>query len=169
MVTAAMKLKDACSLGKKSYDQPRQHIKKQRRYFADKCPSSQSYGFFSSHVWIRKLDDKEDWALKNWCFWTVAFEKTLGSPLVSKEIKPVNPKGNQPWIFIEGLMLKLQCLATWCEELTLWKRPWCWDRLKAGERGNRGWDGWTASLTQWTCCCYWVASVMSDSVWPHGL
>ena len=85
---------------KKSYDQPRQHIKKQRHYFADKGPCSQSYGFSSSHVWMWKLDHKEVWALKNWCFRAVLLEKTLGSPLDCKEIKPINLKGNQPWIVI---------------------------------------------------------------------
>ena len=85
---------------KKSYGQPRQYIKKQRLYFADKCPSSQSYGFSSSNVWMWKLDHKENWVLKNWCFQTVMLEKTLESPLDCKEIKPVNPKGNQSWILI---------------------------------------------------------------------
>ena len=85
---------------KKSYEQPRQHIKKQRYYFAIKCPSSKSCGFSSSHVWIWVLYHKESWALKNWCFWTVVLEETLESPLDWKEIKSVNPKGNQPWIFI---------------------------------------------------------------------
>ena len=95
MVTAAMKLKDACSL-EESYDQPRQHIKRQRHYFADKCPSNQSYGF---SIWMRELDQKESWAPKNWCFWSVVLEKTLESPLDCK-IKTVNPKGNQSWIVI---------------------------------------------------------------------
>ena len=72
---------------KKSYDKPREHIKKQRPYFANKDPSSQSYGFSSSHVWLWELDYKESWELKNWCFWTVVLEKTLESPLDSKEIK----------------------------------------------------------------------------------
>ena len=85
---------------KKSYDQSRQHIKKQRHYFANKCPCSQSYGFSNSHVWMWDLDHKESWAPKSWCFWTVVLEKTLESPLNCKEIKSVNPKGNQPWIFI---------------------------------------------------------------------
>ena len=84
---------------KKSYDKPRQHIKKQRYYFANKGPSSQSYGFSSSHVWMWELDHKESWVLKNWCFWTAVLEKTLEGPLDYKEIKPVHPKGNQPWIF----------------------------------------------------------------------
>ena len=85
---------------KKSYDQPRQHIQKQRHYFAIKGPSSQSYGFSSSHVWMWELDHKESRVPKNWCFWTVVLEKTLKSPLDSKEIQPVHPKGNQSWIFI---------------------------------------------------------------------
>ena len=77
-----------------------QHINKQRHYFANKGPSSQSYGFSSSHVWMWELDYKENWALKNWCFWTVVLEKTLESPWDCKEIQPVHPKGNEPWIFI---------------------------------------------------------------------
>ena len=85
----------------KSYDQPRQNIKKQRHYFANKGPSSQSYGFSTSHVWMWELEDKESWVPKNWCFWTVVLEKTLESPLDCKEIKPVNPKRNWSWIFIE--------------------------------------------------------------------
>ena len=80
---------------KKSYDQPRQHIKKQRRYFANKGLSSQSYGFSSGHVWIWELDHTAGWAPKNWCFRTVMLVKTLESPLDYKDIKPVNPKGNQ--------------------------------------------------------------------------
>ena len=99
MVTAAMKLKDACSL-EEIYDQPRQHIEKQRHYFADKGLFSQSYYFSSSHLWMWELNYKESWALKYWCFWTVVLEKTLESPLDCKEIKPVHPKGNQSWIFI---------------------------------------------------------------------
>ena len=90
-----MKLKDACSL-----EEPTQYIKKERHYFADKSTSSQRYGFSSNHVWMWELDHKESWVLKKWCFWTVVLEKTLERPLDSKEIKPVNPKGNQPWIFI---------------------------------------------------------------------
>ena len=85
---------------KKSYDQPRQHIKKWRHYFANKCKSSQGYGFSSGHVWMWELDYKESWAPKNWCFWTVVLEKTLESPLDYKEIQPVHCKGNQSWIFI---------------------------------------------------------------------
>ena len=143
MVTAAMKLKDACSLEEKLY-QPRQQIKKQRHYFANKGPSSQSYGFSSSHVWMWQLDYKESWELKNWCFWTVVLEKTLESPLDCKKIQPVHLKGNQSWIFIGRTDAEAETptFATWCKELTHWKRPWCWERLKAGGEGDdRGWDG----------------------------
>ena len=135
---------------KKNYDQPRQHIKKQRHYLAN----NESYGFSSSHVWMWELDYKESWVPKNWCFWSVVFEKTLESPLDCKEIQAVNSKGNQPWIFIGRTDAKaetLNTLATWCKELTHWKRPWCWERLKArGEGDNRGWDGCMASPTGWT-------------------
>ena len=88
------------ALCKTSYDQPRQHIKKQRHYFANKGLSSQSYGFSSGHVWMWELDNKESRAPKNWCFWTVVLEKTLESPLDCKQIQLVHPKGNQSWIFI---------------------------------------------------------------------
>ena len=80
--------------------QPRQHIKNQRHYLANKGPSSQSYGFSSNHVWMWELDYKENWAVKNWCFWTVVLEKTFERHLDCKEIQPVHPKGNQSWIFI---------------------------------------------------------------------
>ena len=94
MVIAAMKLKDAYPLEGK-LDQPRQHIQKQRHYFANKGPSSQGYGFSSGHVWMWELDYEESWAQKNWCFWTVVLEKTLESPLDCKEIQPVHSKGDQ--------------------------------------------------------------------------
>ena len=107
MVTAAMKLKDACSL-EESYDQPRQHIKKQRHYFANKGPPSQGYGFSSSHVWMWELDYKESWAPKNWYFWIVVLKKTLESPFDCKKIQSVHPKGISPEYSWEGLMLKLK-------------------------------------------------------------
>ena len=99
MVTAAMKLKTHAPW-KKSYAQHRQHIKKQRYYFADKGLSSQSYGFSSSHVWIWELYPRESGVPKNWCFCTVVYEMILESPLDYKEFKQVHPKGNQSWIFI---------------------------------------------------------------------
>ena len=113
-----------------------------------------------------ELDYKKSWALKNWCFWSVVLEKTLESPLDCKEIQPVHPKGNQSWIFIQGLMLKRNSntFATWCEELIHLKRPWCWERSRAGGEGDdRGWDGWMASPTWWT----WVW-VGSGSWWWTG-
>ena len=85
---------------KKSHDKPRQCIKKQRHHFVNKGPSSQSHGFSRCHIWMWEFNHKEGWVLKNWCFWIVVLEKTLESPLDSKEIKPVNPKGNKPWITI---------------------------------------------------------------------
>ena len=102
-----------CSLlapWKKSYDQPRQHIKKHRHYFANKGMSSQGYGFSSTHVWMWELDYKESWVPKNWCFWTVVLEKTLESPLDCKEIQPVHPKEISLEYLLEGLMLKLKFL-----------------------------------------------------------
>ena len=85
---------------KKGYDKPRQLIKKHRHYFTNKCPSSQSYGSSSSQVWMWELDHKESWTLQNWCFRTVVLEKTLKSSLDCKEIKWVQPKLDQSWIFI---------------------------------------------------------------------
>jgi len=130
------------------------------RDIVHKGSSSQGYSFSSDHVWMWELDCKESWAQKNWCFWTVVLEKTLEGPrdparwsnrFVLKEISP--------GCSLEGLMLNWNSntLATWCEELTHLKRPWCWERLRAGGEGNyRGWDGWMASLTQWTW--FWIGS-----------
>ena len=133
MVTAAIKLKDIYSLEGK-LDQPRQHIKKQRHYCVNKGPSSQGYGFSSSHVWMWELDYKESWTPENWYFWTVVLEKTPESPSDSKEIQPVHPKGNQSWIFIRST--DAEALAPWCKELIHLKRPWCWERLKVGGEGD---------------------------------
>ena len=88
-------------------------IKKQRHHFANKGPYSQSYGFSSSHVWIWELYHKEGWMPKNWCFWTVVLEKTLESPLDCKKIKPVNHKGNQPWIFIGRIDAETEVPILW--------------------------------------------------------
>ena len=107
---------------KKSYDQPRQHIKKQRHHFADKGLSSQSYGFSSSHVWLWELDYKESWVLKNWCFRTVVLEKTLESPWTARRsnqsiLKEINPEyslGNWCWSWNSNT------LATWCKEPPHW-------------------------------------------------
>ena len=103
-----------------SYDQPRQHIKRQRHYFVNKGPSSQDYGFSSSHVWMWELDYKENWALKNWCFWTVVLEKTLKSPLDCKEIQPVHPKWNQSWIFIGRTDVEAETPILWPPDVKNW-------------------------------------------------
>ena len=146
MATAAMKLKDTCSL-KKSYDQPRQHIKKQRRYSAYKGPSSQSYGFSNSHVWMWELDHIESWALKNWCFWTVVLEKTLGSPLDHKEIQPVHPMGNQSWIFTERTDAEAETPILWPPDTKNWltgkdlnaRKDWRWQEKGTIEEEMAGW------------------------------
>ena len=131
MVTADMELKDVCSLEEKLW-QTRQHIKKQRYHFANKGPSSQSYGFSSSHVWMWEFDHKEGWVPKNWCFQTAVLEKTLESPLDCKEIQPVSPKGNQPWMCMGRTDAEAEAPILWPPH---WKRLWCWERLKAqGER-----------------------------------
>ena len=90
-----------------------QHVEKERDYFADKGPSTQSYGFSSSHVWMWELHHRESWELKTWYFWTVMLEKTLESPLDCKEIKPVNPKRNPPWIFIGRTDAEVEALILW--------------------------------------------------------
>ena len=105
---------------KKSYDQPRQHNKKQRHYFANKGPSSQSYHFSSSHICMWELDYKENWAPKNWCFWTVVLEKTLASLLDCKEIQPVHPKGNQSWIFIGRTDTEAETPILWPPDAKNW-------------------------------------------------
>ena len=153
---------------KKSYGPPRQHIKKQRCYSANKVPSSQSCGFSSSHVWIWELDYKESWALKNWCFWTVVLEKTLESPLDSKKIQPVHPNGDQSWVFIGRTDAETETLILWpwnplaiplamklnpkfssYEELTHFKRLWMLGKTEGRRRGQqrmRWLDGITNSM-----------------------
>ena len=122
---------------KNSYDKSRQCIKKQKYHFANKGPSSQSYGFSSCHVWTWELDYKESWAPKNWCFQTVVLEKTLESPLDCKEVKPVNPKGNQPWIFTERTGSEAEAPILWPPDSKsqLWKRLWCWESLRTRGEG----------------------------------
>ena len=134
---------------KKSYDKPRQHIKKQGHYFVDKDPSSQSYGF-SSHVWMWELDYKEGWAPKNWCFWIVMLEKTLESPLDCKEMQPVHFKGNQSWIFLgrtdaeaETTILLPPDTKNWL----IWKDPDAGQDWRQEEKGITedemlGWHHW---------------------------
>ena len=117
---------------------------------ADKGPSSQSYGFSSSHVWMWQLDHKESWALKNWCFWAVLLEKTLASPLDSKEIQPVNPKGNQYWIFIGRTDAEAETPMLWPPDeknSVNWKDPDAGEDWRQEEKGTAedemvGWHHW---------------------------
>ena len=134
---------------RKSYDQPRQHIKKQRHYFANKGPCSQSYGFSSSHVWMWELEYEESWVLKNWCFWILVMEKTLESRLDSKEIQPVHPKGNQSWIFIRKADPEAETPILWPHDVKnwlIWKDPdagedWRWEKGTT-EDEMVGWHHW---------------------------
>ena len=135
---------------KKSYDQPRQHIKKQRHYSTNKGLSSQSYGFSSSHVWKWELDYKESWAPKNWCFWTVVLEKTLESPLDCKDIQPIHPTGNQSWIFIGRTEAEAETPVLWPSDVKNWligKDPDAEKDLRQEEKGTTeeemvGWHHW---------------------------
>ena len=130
----------------------RQHIKKQRHYFANKGPSSQGYGFSSSHAWMWELDCEESWVPKNWCFWTVVLEKTLESPLDCKEIKPVHPKGNQSWIFIGRTDVEPETSILWPPEAKNWLTGQDPMLGKIEGRRRRGWqrmrllDGITDSM-----------------------
>ena len=120
-------------------------VKKQRHHFADKSPYSQGYGLSSSHVWLWELDHKEGWVPKNWCFGTVVLEKTLESPLDSKEIKPVDFKGNHPWIFIGRADAEAEAPILWppdAKRRLIWKNPDAWKI-----EGRRRWlDGITDSM-----------------------
>ena len=172
MVIAAMKLKD--TPWKESYDQHRQHIKKQRHYFVNKGPSSQGYGFSSGHVWMWELDWEESWMLKNWCFWTVVLEKTLESPLDCKKIQPVHPKGDQSWLFIgrTNVKLKLQYFGHLMRRADSFEKTLMLGKMRAGGDGNdRGWDGWMASPTQWMGFSELQELVMDREAWcaVHGV
>ena len=135
-----------------SYDQPRQHIKKQRHYFANKGPSSQGYGFSSGHVWMWELDYKQSWVPKNWCFWTVVLEKTLESPLDCKEIQPVHPKGDQSWVFSGRTDVEAETLILWLSDAKCWligKDPDAgkdWGQEEKGWQRIRWLDGITNSM-----------------------
>ena len=141
----AMKLKD--TPWKESYDQPRQHIKKQRHYFANKGPSGKGYGFSSSPVWIWELDCEEGWARKNWWFWTVALEKTLESTLDCKEIQPVHPEADQSWVFTGKTDAKAETPVLWPPHAKSWLvgkdpdagRDWGKEEMGMTENEMVGW------------------------------
>ena len=134
----------------KSYDQPRQHTKEQRHHFANKGPSSKSYGFSSSHVWMWELDYKESWAPKSWCFWSVVLEKTLESPLDCKEIKPVYPKGKQSQILIGRTDAETETPIFWPPDAKNWLigkdcdagKDWRWQEKGMTEDEMVGWHHW---------------------------
>ena len=138
-------------------------LKKHRHNFPNKGLYSQSYGFLTSQVWMWELDHKEGWLLKNWWFQTVVLEKTLESPLDSKEIKPVHTKWNQPWILVGRTDAKAEPPILWPPdaESAHWKTPWCWEGLKAkGEEGSQRWDSWMA-------CGWmpWVGWIHTQRMW----
>ena len=183
MVTAAMKLRHLL-LWRKAMP-AKQHIKKQRHYFANKGPSSQSYGFSCSHVWMWELDYKECWAQKNWCFLTAVLQKTLESPLDCKEIQPVHPKGDQPWVFIGRADVEAETpifcppdLKSWL----IWKDPdagkdWGQEEKGTTEDEMIGWHyrldghgfGWTLGVGDGqgglACCGSWGHKESDISEW----
>ena len=159
-----MKLKDIP--WKEIYDQPREHIKKQRHYFANKGLSSQGYGFSSGHVWMWQLNCEESWGLKNWCLWTAVLEKTLESPVDCKEIQPVHSRGDQSWVFFGRNDAKAETPVLWPPHAKSWligKDPVAGRDWGKEEKGTTGWDGWMASPTWQT----WVW-VNSRSWWWTG-
>ena len=140
-------------LWQKSCGKPRQCIKKQRHHFANKGLYSQNYSFSSSQVWLCEFYHKEGkcWRIDVSVMW--CWRRLLRVPWTARSLNYSIIKEANPGYLLEGLMLRLNSntLATWCEELTHWKRPWCWERLRAGgEKGDRGWDDWMASPIQWT-------------------
>ena len=142
---------------KKSYDQPRQHIKKQRQCFANKGLSSQSYCFSSSHVWMWELDYKESWASKSWCFWTAVLQKTCTARRSNHSIL----KGISPGCSLEGLMLKLKLhyFGHLMWRADSFEKTLMLGKIEGRKGDDRGWDGWMASPTQrtwvWVNCGNW--------------
>ena len=147
----AHEIKRRLLLGKQNHDQPRQHIEKQRHYFANKGPSSQGYGSSCGHVGMWESDCEESWALNNCCFWTVVLEKILENPLDSKEIQPVNPKRNQSWIFIGRTDAEAETpkLKLWSPDVKNWSmgkdpdagKDWRQEKGMA-EDEMAGWHHW---------------------------
>ena len=147
------------ALCKENYVQARQHIKKQRQYFANQDLSSQSCGFSNSHVWIWELDYKESWVLKNWWFWAVVLEKTLESPCGLKEIQPVYPKGNQFWIFTGRTDTEAETPILWSPDVKNWltgKDPEAGKDWRHKENGSTEDEivGWQPTQCTWV----WVSS-----------
>ena len=174
MVTEAMKWKKTLTPWKESYDQPKQHIQKQRHYFANKGLSNQGYGFSSGHVRMWELVCEESWALKNWCFWTVVLEKTLKSAFDCKEIQQFHPKGDQSWVFI-GRTDEAETPILWPPRVKSWLigkdsdagRDWGQEEKGTTEDEMSGWHHWLDGREfEWTpgvgdgqgglaCCDSW--------------
>ena len=162
-------------------------ILKSRHYFANKGPSSQSYGFSSSHVWVWELDHKEGWALKNWCFWTAVLEKTLESPLDCKEIQPAHPKGDQPWIFIGRTDAEAEALILWppVKSWLIRKDPDAgkdWGQEEKGKTEDMvGWRHWLSGQeSEYTlgvgdgqgglaCCSPWGCNELYTTEWLSNI
>jgi len=150
MATAAMK--KMLTPWKESYDQPRQHFKKQRHQFANKSPSSQGNGFSNSHVWMWELDYKESWVLKHWCFWTVVLGKTLRAPWFSRRSNQSILKKISHECSLKGLLLKLklQYFGNLRRRAESFEKSLMLGKTEGRRRrGHQRWDGWVASLTQW--------------------
>ena len=153
----------------KSHDKPRQYIKKQRHYFANKGPSSQSYGFPNNHVWMWELDHKV-WTMKNWCFWTVVLEKTLESHLDCKEIQPVHPKRTQSWIFIRRIDAEAKAPIFWppdAKSRLIRKDLDAWKDWRQEKKGMPEWTWVSASSRRWQgqeslACCGLRGHKMSE-------
>ena len=142
----------------KNYDQSRKHIKKQKHYFANKGPSSQSYSFSSSHVWMWELDYKESWALKLHAFELWCWRRFLGVPWAARRSNQSMLKEINPEYSLEGLKLKLQYFGHLMRRVdSLEKNLMLW----GGEGDDRGWDGWMVSLTRWT----WVWAILRSWWW----
>ena len=170
---------------KESYDQPRQHIKKQRHYFANKGLSGQGYGFSSGYVWMWVLNCEESWAPKNWCFWTVVLEKILESPLDCKEIQLVHPKGDQSWVFTERTDVEAETPIVWSPDAKSWligKHPDSGKDWRQEEKGTTedemvGWHhqlnghgfGWTPGAGDGqgglACCDSWGLKELDTTEW----
>ena len=145
-------IKRCLLLGRKAMTNLDSIIKKQKCYFANKGPSSQSYGFSSSYIWMRELDHRESWAPKSWCFWTVVLEKTLENPLDCKEVKPVKPKGNQSWIFIGRTDAEVETAIIWTPDEKKWltgKDPEV-RKVEGGRKRRRQRMRWLDDITDTT-------------------
>ena len=167
------------------YGQPKQHIKRQRHYFANKGLSRQGYGFSSSHVWMWELDYKESWTLMSWYFWTVVLEKTLESPLDCKEIQPVHPNGDQSWVFIGRTDVEAETTILWPPDANswlIWKAPDAGKDWRQEEKGMiedemAGWHCWLGEHEfEWApavgdgqgglaCCSPWGHKELDTAEW----